>query len=52
MEKEQDNFFLKKFNENYQFVKKFTENIEEYTYLLKNNLKNYKMELAKEIFNL
>jgi hypothetical protein len=32
--------------------KKFTENIEEYTYLLKNNLKNYKMELAKEIFNL
>lgn len=32
--------------------KNFTENIEEYTYLLKNNLKKYKMELAKEIFNL
>lgn len=29
MEKEQDNFFLKKFNENYQFVKKLTTNVQE-----------------------
>lgn len=29
MEKEQDNFFLKKFDENYQFVKKLTTNVQE-----------------------
>ena len=29
MEKEQDNFFLKKFDENYQFVKKLTTDVQE-----------------------